>query len=341
MTPMMKAVRFISTENAAWMDVDCDAAAPGPAEVTACTLCSLVSPGTELNVYLGEYDRAQMGWGRFPMTPGYAAVARVQQVGGEVNDLQPGQLIFCAGPHQSLQRRERRQVVPLPAGLAPERALYARIINITFTTLCTTAVRPPETVLVVGLGLVGLLGAQLFALGGYRVVGVDPLESRRELARRCGIATVLPAAPVEDPAWRGRIGLVLDCSANEQAVVDATRCARRGGEVVLVGVPMSDQTGLLAVEAYKAVFRSCVTLRSGSEWQLPLYPERSGRPSWWGNIGCALQWLAEGRFAVDGLHTMARPERCQQVYQDLLHKRIGSLSVVFDWTNHDNPAEES
>ncbi len=333
----IKAVQFTKEQTAELIDTDFEATPPGPTEVVARTLYTLVSPGTELNVYLGEYARASggAGWGTLPMVPGYAAVASVEQVGAEVSDMATGDTIFCMGQHQARQRKERRELLPVPDGLDPQKALYARMMNVTLSTYTTTPIRPPEMVMVVGLGLVGLLGAQMFHMGGYRVVGVDPLEDRRELASRCGIPIVLPAVPKDNRAYRGRIGLVLECSAHEPAVIDATWCLRRGGEIVLVGVPMSAKTDALAVEAYKAIFRSFATMRSGSEWQVPRHPDGSGRPSNWGNMAAALNWLAAGRIKVDGLHTLARPQDCQQVYQDVLNKRTEALTVVFDWTKAD------
>ena len=42
-------------------------------------------------------------------------------------------------------------------------------------------------VVVFGLGLVGNLASQMFQIHGSRVIGVDPVAERRELAQRCGI----------------------------------------------------------------------------------------------------------------------------------------------------------
>lgn len=331
----IKAVQFPAEEKAALVNIRFDAGPLGPTEVLMRTRYTLASPGTELSMYLGRYHRAGMAWGTFPATPGYAAVAQVEAVGNEVSDLTPGDWAFCAGPHQSMQRKERSEVRPVPDGLALQRAPYARLLNVTFSTFCTTGIHPPETVMVVGLGLVGLLGAQLFRAGGYRVIGVDTAQPRLAIAGECGIDTLLSAVPVDDKAYRGRVGLVVDCTAHEQTVVDATWCVRKGGEIALVGVPMEAKTQALAVEAYRSVFRAFATMRSGSEWQIPRHPDGTGRPSWWGNIESGLEMLAAERIIVDGLHTMAGPSDCADVYRDLAAQRHGRLSVMFDWSGTD------
>jgi threonine dehydrogenase-like Zn-dependent dehydrogenase len=186
------------------------------------TLVTLISPDTEI---AAAYQAAS-----FPRRPGYAAVFEVLEVGSGVSDLQPGDQVFCMGPHQSYQRKPREEVMPLPQGLRPEEAVFARTMGIGMATLTTTAARPPEQVLVVGLGLVGNVTAQVFAACGHRA-------ARRELASRVGIHRVLADVPADDPVVEGHIGLVIDCSGHEEAVLGGCRVVRKGGEAVLVGVP--------------------------------------------------------------------------------------------------------
>ena len=72
-------------------------------------------------------------------------------------------------------------------------------------------------------------------------------------------------------------------------------------------------------------------IRSGWEWELPRQPEDFRTNSIFENLAGALNWLAEGRVNVDGIYTKYDPEKCQQAYRDLLHKKTPRLAVVFDW----------
>ena len=92
----------------------------GSREIAGSTLYTLVSAGTELNIYLGNYVKQGLSWGQLPFVPGYAAVFRVEQVGSEVSDLRAGDVAYCMGKHASSQRYPREQVIPLPERLAPE-----------------------------------------------------------------------------------------------------------------------------------------------------------------------------------------------------------------------------
>jgi threonine dehydrogenase-like Zn-dependent dehydrogenase len=318
------AVTITDREQAELQEIESDARPLGPREVTGRTLATLVSAGTELaGAYLGA---------SFPRVPGYAAVFEAEAAGSEVEGVQRGDRLFCMGPHRSYQRVSQEQALPVPEGLAPEAAVFARMMGVSMATLTSTTARPPAPVLVMGLGLVGHLAAQLFAACGYEVTACDPANARREIAVQAGIRSVLPAPPLDDPAFAGQVALVLECSGHEQAALDGCRAVRKRGEVVLVGTPWQRRTDLSAHELLHLVFHRYVALRSGWEWQLPLQSAEFRRNSIFGNLAAALRWLAEGRVRVNGLYRTASPRDAQQVYQALLYQRHERLAAVFDWT---------
>lgn len=325
----MHKVAVTRVEYAELLEDSRDEAPLGPTEVAGNTVVSLISPGTELAMfYKGE---------NFPQTPGYAAVFEVQEVGVDVRGLEVGDYAFCSGSHRSFQRWEAQDVLRVPEGLPPEKAVFARMMGVTMSTLTTTSARPPAKVLVTGLGPVGHLAAKIFAACGYEVLACDIAPARRELALRSGIAEVVEAVPLDDPAWNGKTSLVIECSGHEQAVVDGCGVAKRSGEVVLVGVPWRRRTDIFAHELLSAVFHRYVVLRSGWEWQLPKHPTDFRGNSINENYEGALRWLKEGRISVDGLYSVASPKRCQEVYQELLYGRGDKLTVVFDWSQlHDD-----
>src|SRR5262249_50786429 len=96
-------------------------------------------------------------------------------------------------------------------------------------------------VVVSGLGLVGLLVAQIARAGGARVVAVDPVASRRELALRLGAFAAV--APDEATALVREVtaGLGADrtivaaATKSDQPLRDAMQLTRKRGVVVIVG----------------------------------------------------------------------------------------------------------
>lgn len=316
------AISITARERADIVDVPAPGAL-GANEIRGRTICTLVSPGTELAAnYTGT---------SFPSFPGYAAIFAAEEFGSEVKDARPDDLFFCMGPHRSFQQVEFRAARPVPKDLRPEKALLARLMGVSMTTLMTTTARPGDQVMVTGAGPVGFLAAQMFALCGYNVIVVEPDPVRRRHVEKSGIHAVYAATPCGDAGIAGRVALAVECSGHEQAVLDACRVVRKRGEVVLVGVPWRRQTDAHAHDLLYLVFHKYVVLRSGWEWELPHHTADFNPHSIHSGFETALRWLASGKIVCDELITRADPRAAQSVYQDLLHRRAKGLFTVFDW----------
>lgn len=318
-----KTITFTGPQMAELLVEQVEQAPLGPEEVYGATVASLVSAGTELNwSYQGD---------GFPSVPGYASVFRVEKVGFLVRDLQPGDLAFTMGPHRSWQRASRQDVIPVPAGLDAAEAAFARLMCVTMSTLTTTTARPPQQVLVTGLGPVGHLASRIFSSCGYRVLACDPVESRREFAAAFGIRTC-PEVPTADPSVVGQVALALECSGREDATLACLDVVRKRGEVVLVGVPWRKVTDIDAHTILHRIFHRYAVVRSGWEWEVPNWETDFRANSIFGQIAGAMEWLSQGRITVDGLYRRVRPADAHEVYQALLHARFEALAAVFDWS---------
>ncbi|MEA3346430.1 MAG: alcohol dehydrogenase catalytic domain-containing protein, partial [Chloroflexota bacterium] len=75
---------------------------PGPGEFTIQTLVSLMSMGTELICYRGEFEPGTHwhSWVKYPFYPGYSCVGRVIEVGEQVTDFHEGDRVFCNVSHR-------------------------------------------------------------------------------------------------------------------------------------------------------------------------------------------------------------------------------------------------
>lgn len=318
-----QAVTFVGPEKAVLAPVGFVASLPGADEIEGRTLVTLVSAGTELNYFAHPAAEAQI--------VGYAAIFEVTAVGENVTTLKPGDVAFTMGGHVSRQRCHVSEAIPVPAGLAPEQAVFARLMNVSMSTLTTTYARPPAKVLVTGLGLVGHLGARVFDLCGYDVVAVDPMEQRRRIAREYGLRDVRETVPLEDPEVAGKVALALECSGHEQATLDAINAVAKRSEVVLVGVPWQRKTDLTAHAITHAIFHKYAVVRSGWEWEVPRHATDFVQGSLFGQMAGAMRWIAEGRMRVEGLCGLEAPSDCQEVYSKLLARKYERLAAVFDW----------
>jgi len=326
MTTMNHAVTITAYEQAEYFEVE-HCGLPAADEVAGETVVSLISPGSELaGCFFGSPP--------FPKFPGYAAVMIVTDVGAQVDSVQPGDYVFFPGYHRRYQKAKAGSVLSLPTQLDPSVAVIARLMGVSMTTLMTTTARPGERVLIMGAGPVGYLAAHMFQESGYRVSVSDPDPQRRELLASTGIRSVLEQVRSHDGQESEKdegFALAIDCSGHETAVLEACRAVRKGGEVVMVGVPWKPRTDHKAHELLHAIFHNYVHLRSGWEWEIPHHASDFRPHSITGNWRTALDWLSEGKIPVDGLIRSFRPQEAQTAYRSLADRKIDEIFVAFDW----------
>ena len=139
--------------------------------------------------------------------------------------------------------------VKLPAGLADAHAAMAEPLSVAVRAVRRGRMMAGETVVVFGGGTIGLFCLQVArAAGAAEVFVVEPLANRRALAMQLGASDVIaprttyPAAAVR--AWTRGVGpdLVLEASGGPAVVPVAIETARKGGRVVLVGLPVGPTT---------------------------------------------------------------------------------------------------
>jgi 2-desacetyl-2-hydroxyethyl bacteriochlorophyllide A dehydrogenase len=175
-------------------------APPGDGEVLVETLYSAISRGTESLVFDGrvppsenERMRAphQAGSFPFPVKYGYLSVGRVVHGPSELED----RLVFCLYPHQSRYVVAASDVVVLPTGVEPARAVLAGNLETAINGLWDADVKIGDRVAVVGAGVVGSLVAYLAGrIAGCDVELVDVLRERARIAAALGVGFAVPDA---------------------------------------------------------------------------------------------------------------------------------------------------
>ena len=178
--------------------------------------------------------------------PGYAAAGVVEAVGAGVADLPPGIAVACAGAghacHAEMIAVPRRLVAPVPRGVALDEAAFTTIGAIALQGVRRAGIQLGESAVVLGLGLVGALTAQILRAAGAIVLGFDADSRRAERLRVLGIeAYGLAGRDPKDEVPRATGGALADavivCAASRGSEVTnlALKLARKKGRVVLVG----------------------------------------------------------------------------------------------------------
>jgi 2-desacetyl-2-hydroxyethyl bacteriochlorophyllide A dehydrogenase len=200
-----------------------------------------ISSGTELLAYRGEVDPdlpldetlgALAGTFAYPFRYGYSAVGRVVRPAAP---FQEGQRVFAFHPHQDRFVADAREVLPVD-DLDPRAATLYPTVETALQVCLDASPRLGETVVVVGLGAVGILVAALLTRTGAVVLGSDPEAARQATARAFGVRAIDPDGLAEVVAAEtGRRGadLVVEASGNPQALAGSLGLLAHEGTAVI------------------------------------------------------------------------------------------------------------
>jgi predicted dehydrogenase/threonine dehydrogenase-like Zn-dependent dehydrogenase len=178
---------------------------------------------------------------------GYSASGIVAGVGEDVPEFKIGDLVACAGigfaSHAEVLSVPKNLCVHLPEAVSFEAGAFGTIGAIALQGVRLAQPTLGESVVVIGLGLVGQLTVQLLKANGCRVFGLDLDASRVDLALELGAdaaAISNEEAPKAIANWtRGRGAdavLITAATDSNQPVEMAAKISRMKGRVVVVGV---------------------------------------------------------------------------------------------------------
>ncbi len=178
---------------------------------------------------------------------GYSAAGCVVAKDEAVADLQVGDRVACAGAkyasHAEVISAPRNLAAPVPPGVPLKAAAFTTLGAIAMQGVRRAGVQMGETIVVVGLGLVGQLTCQLLRVAGCRVIGLDLVKERVDLAGQTGLDKGLipgeedPLEAVKNFTHGVGADAVLLCAgtSSSQPLNQAFQMARERGRVVVVG----------------------------------------------------------------------------------------------------------
>ncbi len=175
---------------------------------------------------------------------------------GLCNDCRRGFMISCTSPTYrrayGWQRdggmaeymvAEEKDLVLLPDSLTyADGAQVACGFGTVYEGLEKIGISGNDAVLITGLGPVGLAtGALCRKLGAQKIIGIDIVQERLDLATRLGVCDVVllsdhdNVSQVRDLTAGNGVERAVDCSANAQARATAIRATRKWGKIVMIG----------------------------------------------------------------------------------------------------------
>ena len=273
-----------------------------------------------------------------PLPLGYCHVGKVVALGAGVTDLAIGDRVASNGHHAEMVCVPRNLVAKIPDGVSDDEAAFTVIGAIGLQGIRLLNPTLGETVVVVGLGLIGLLTAQLLRLNGCRVIGIDPDTTKLALAQTLGIDPLNPAnadvvrAVTELTGGVGADGVVITASTKtDEVMTQAARMSRKRGRLVLVGVV---GLNLSRADFYEKELTFQVSCsygpgrydadyeQAGQDYPLPFVRWTENR-----NFQTILQLLGSGQLQVKPLITEVVPlADYQQIYGNMGRKGPGTGS---------------
>lgn len=228
---------------------------PGPGEarvrIEACGVC-----GSDLFLQKGGF-----GADKLPVVPGHEAAGVVDAVGPGVTAVAPGEQVAiyyiendADAPRPNLGPGVRRMGVDVDGAFAeyvvrPVSTLVRPAAHVDPATLAVLtdavatpyhalarigAVRPGETVAVVGIGGIGSNAVQVAKALGARVVAVSRSAEKRELARRLGADAAVELADAAAAIGGHGADVVVQCAASPRMDEAAIGLAGFAARVVFV-----------------------------------------------------------------------------------------------------------
>ncbi len=149
----------------------------------------------------------------------------------------------------------RKLVFPLPESLPNKNVPLIQVLTTCYHGQQRITIRPGDTVVVLGLGVGGMLHAQLAKAAGAKVIGVARSEWKRGLAKKLGADIVLPSdattvgAVKEATDGRGA-DIVIECTGKLPVLSEGIAMARPGAQILLFGITSAKEGALPFYDLY-------------------------------------------------------------------------------------------
>ena len=122
-----------------------------------------------------------------PLPLGYCNVGKVIEVGSGVTDFNLGDRVASNGQHAEFVSIPQNLAAHVPDNISDDEAVFTVIGSIGLQGIRLINPTMGETIVVIGLGLIGLLTAEMLVANGCKVIGYDLDDAKVEIAKNKGV----------------------------------------------------------------------------------------------------------------------------------------------------------
>lgn len=318
--------------------IDTEVAEPAANEVLVRTVISTISPGTERANIIGNDSVSGRNAPevRFPRAVGYSSAGEVIAVGSGVKNVAVGDRVAVFNSkHASLNLVKADFTVKIDDSVPYEDAAAFYIATFPLAAIRKTRLEVGESMLVMGLGLLGQFAVRLArAAGAIPVIAADPNEKRRAAALAGGADFALdPLAPdfaakVKEVTGKG-VNTAVEVTGVGAGLDETLDCMAKFGRVALLGCTRDKN---FTIDYYRKVHYPGITLIGA---HTHARPQEESYPHFFthrDDIRAVMKLIGGGRLSFDGLERDLRsPTDCVPVYDDLIRNADFPLLTQFDW----------
>jgi predicted dehydrogenase/threonine dehydrogenase-like Zn-dependent dehydrogenase len=178
-----------------------------------------------------------------PLPLGYCNVGVIEAIGENVKNFQIGDRVASNGPHAEFVLVPQNLVAKIPNNVSDDEATFTVIGSIGLQSIRLLNPQLGEVVVVYGLGLIGLITAELLKANGCVVIGIDFDEAKLKIANERGIFIINPSKvdviKTMEQYTNGNLAdaVIITASAKSDEILsNSAKISRKRGKIILVGV---------------------------------------------------------------------------------------------------------
>lgn len=301
------------------------------------TLFSAVSPGTEIGLVSLSKDKE--------ISLGYSAVGIVEECGEDITEYQVGDTVACYGApyvgHSEYLLVPTTLCAKVPENVEPKQAALAGIGAIAIHALRVAKLEFGETVVIVGLGLLGQMIAKIANAAAFNVIALDISEERVSMLQPDGISSFSSVSNMENALMKAThnngADAVLLCAGGKRSTLthQSLSWIKNQGKVVIVGdiEPDFPRETMFAKEAQILISRAGGPGRYDKRYELQALDYPYGYVRWTEgrNVAEYLRLVNENRINVQTFITeIVDFNSAPQAYEDLINKQVLTKIIAYN-----------
>ncbi len=313
---------------------------PDKGEVLVRTAVSTLSNGTEKSLLTGDPVVSIFSHEGdpvvFPRSSGYSSTGIVEEVGEGVTSVVKGDRVAMSwSSHAVFNTLSESNILPLPDGVSFQEGAFCHIVTFPMAAIRKVRLEIGESLMVMGLGILGLLAVQTAkAAGAVPVIAVDPNAKRRNKALAMGADYALDplAEGFSDEVKRltgGGAATAIEVTGLGVGLNQCLDCMRKMGRIALLGCTRDKN---FTVDYYRKIHGPGITLVGAHTLARPQWESSEGWFTCRDDMQAVLRLMDGKRLCFSSfVDQTVLPQDCAKVYEKLIADPDFPPVTQFDW----------